>query len=156
MNPHFPYDEIFHSVVMSDYFKQNPLKPEKLVEAIQGAPIPLARKLQLLTDLDEKEYPCAEPIRHLTKAMKELVVKPGEFFLLRYCWFVELICSDTEITAPYLSIEQAINAIRKIIAESEIKEDTLCWFQIEKWVPDGAGALINLYGSGQKAEIKVK
>lgn len=94
----FPYGEIFSSTEMTDYFKYNPPEPEKLVEAIQGEPISLAHKLQLLTIFDETKYLCVVSIQQLMRAIEEMNTKPGELFLLKCCRLEESVNAQMEQT----------------------------------------------------------
>lgn len=77
--------------------------------------------------------------------MEEMSAKPGEIFLLKYCWNDTWMGEDEYTVAPCFTMEQVVKTIREHIAKVEIDEDTICWFEIEKWVPNEKGTMLNLY-----------
>lgn len=137
--------EIFPSKEMAEYLSTQQLSAEKIADAVRGAPISLVRKRELLYALAEssKETLYTEQADEIDQALRDLEAKTGELFYVWNYWVdPETWETDPDGLGPYLTIERAFQGIREDEAFEEVSEDSLCWYAIEKWCPDGEG---NLY-----------
>lgn len=88
----------------------------------------------------------------MQEALNELRLKRGELFYLTDFWYDEELHEDKGSgKAPFLSLEKALECIRGDIAdyceyaEPEADDSFTCWYELEKWTPDGHGNLRNTY-----------
>lgn len=140
------FREIFPSQEMAEYLSTQQLSAEKIAEAVRGAPISLIRKRELLYILaeDYEETLYREQANEIDRAIQELEAKPGELFYIQSLWMDrESWDTDRYGMAPYLTIERSLQGIREEEDVEEVDGDSLCWYAIEKWCPDGEGNLHN-------------
>lgn len=128
----------------------------KMQKIICGAPLSLARKLELLNELlqelsdGREKTDCLLHIHLLEKAMAELSLNSGDVFYLKSLWFDlddknRIRCDDLK---PCSGIEEVRQAILDDINDEwdgEPPEDILVspgWYEIEKWTQheDESGA----------------
>lgn len=147
MNRESVLKEIFLSPEMADYLSKRPLDREKIAEIIAGAPISLERKRELLLALAEEEKSSffSRTAKKISYALQETRLKPGEIFYLKTYYYNESGRPGMEAIAPFLTWEQVLERIQKILGYQGDGEDALIWFNVEKWTPDGNGRLKNTY-----------
>lgn len=140
------FREIFPSQEMAEYLSTQQLSAEKIAEAVRGAPLSLIQKREIFCGLAEhsKEMLYADQGNEIGGAIRELGAKPGEIFYVKNYWLdPETWEADPDGVGPYLTVERALRGIREYEAFEEIDKDSLCWYAIEKWCPDGEGNLYN-------------
>lgn len=124
-----------------------PLRRSDIAEIIAGAPVPLERKRELFLLLaDDEDTPYFSNLADiLLQAIQEMQPKPGEiFYLICYSYNEETGRSEENIVGAYLTWEHIFEDIRNYWRDDSEYEN-LVWFDVEKWMPDGAGKLICSY-----------
>lgn len=138
---------LFPSREMADYLAGQKLRIGRLIETINGAPIPLREKQEIFQSLaGQYGDPFATLADEADEALQALVTKPGEFFYVKNCWpnYDE---SDVDIggMAPYPDLGKALCGIQLFLTEEECAEDSVYWFLLEKWILNGQGQYVCPY-----------
>lgn len=143
--------ELFPSPEMASYLSGCPLRREQIRNAVAYAAVPLERKrdmfLELASGKDRNWF--RRQAGMLQQAVREMQLKPGEFFYLRACWYY---CDDEnsypveeKALEPYLKWEHIFERMREFLDDFDDFTRELVWFEAEKWSPDREGRLVNNY-----------
>lgn len=126
---------VFPSQEMANYMAGQELSSETLVEAISGAPIPLAEKLKLfqaLTRRNDDQF--AILARETEQALHALNLEPGEFFYVKNGWpDYEVGDEDIAPMEPYPDLQLTLRGIHRFLEDEECWEESCYWFILEKW-----------------------
>ena len=130
MNRVFSFEE------MASFMAKASLYPDKYVEIVAGASIPLTEKVEIFRRLStENKYPAAAwALEQAEAALAALDTKLGDFLLVSGYWYDPKTGRDNCSTLwSCTDLEQARRAIRDCLQQEEITEDDMRWFGIEKW-----------------------
>lgn len=138
---------LFPSQEMADYLAGQKLRIGRLVETINGAPIPLREKQEIFQSLAGRY---GDPFSILAdeaeEALRALATKPNEFFYVKNCW-PDYDEGDIDIDgmSPYPDLGKALDGIQLFLLEEECADDSVYWFLLEKWILNEQGQYVCPY-----------
>lgn len=143
-------EELFESRAMRDHLikRAGRLTTHDWMSIICSAPVAIQRKAVLLSKLmknKEMAAACTVRIALAQRAIEDLQALPGEVFLVRSCWYdTDYLENNERPLGLFLSFEKAMAGITQEMQDegwSGADRNVTCWYEIEKWCPDGAGNL---------------
>lgn len=143
---------------MKEYLKTQELSNYELNCIIAGSLLKLEKKMKLYKlinfesvyyDVSTKQFydiGSKQFYDESEKAIAEIKLKNGEIFTMRECWYdYDILDEKREFSKVFTTYDAAMKYLKKIIADEEWDENTLCWTMLEKWVPNDDGTMENTY-----------
>lgn len=133
--------QFIDSQEMREYLKTVQLSERTCEELVCGAPRPLSEKLAWL-----EQWGSPALAEKAKGALDGLKLKPGEFLWLTSVWYdSDFHGWDSGSVGPFPSLDAAVRHICEEMADEEWDEDSLCWTQLDKWMPGEDGAYHQSY-----------
>lgn len=134
------FTKFIDSLEMREHLKTLQLSKRTCEDLVCGSPKPLAEKLVWL---EQQGSARADEAR---RALDGLKLKPGEFLWLTTVWYdSDFHGWESSTEGPFPSLDAAVRHIRQDMVEQEWDEDSLCWTQLDKWMPGKDGAYRQSY-----------
>lgn len=135
---------------MKEYLKTQELSNYELTCIIAGSLLKLEKKMKLykLINFESVCYHISTKqfYDESEKAIAEIKLKNGEILTMRECWYdYDILDEEQEFSKVFTTYDAAKKYLKKLIADEEWDENTLCWTMLEKWVPNDNGTMENTY-----------
>ena len=144
-------DVFVKSPEIRDFYRNNQLNDQQLIELIINAPESISTKQLALASLqpdnnDEAMALIDDCCREIDRAWVELLYSHNSVYNVIECWYDdEMLCEKKSTGMPFTSFETAIGYIHQLMIEEGWDDDTTCWTVIEKWAPAENGQMEKTY-----------
>lgn len=139
-------DEFMFPPEMRAYLKTIELSAHDLLDLICLSPVPLSKKIESIRTLAKKagaehdedlRDECDKQLRYYEKALS--YINEDGVFTAETSWYNEIIHETKDSFDTVLAtIDDAKDFIRNYIRLGELKDDSLYWYDIRKWIKNDA------------------